>query len=475
MTKTLSAAGTFLHADKEARTISYVLLPFGEEGATSAGKITASAGAVALPEDVTSLELNLEHDYTKPVGRFVRVEETDSGIEATVKLAATTAGDDALTLAAEGLRTGISVEIADPVIRAGQLIAGRLTGAGLVVRPAFANARMIAADCGETNEKESAMPDNQNLEAAEVVASVEQPAPLHAGAEKVELGALTFNAAKNGESVQAALADLKTTDDAGKVFIKDQEVGELWEARKTERRIVEAVGVKPLSSLFVTGTRKARTFKVADWAGNKVELPTGKFTTSRENWQAKAKAVAVDVAMELIEFGSEDVISDLYEQAVESYVEQTESEMIELLALEGTAVAGAAGALDAVSKAAATLGAMGARMSLIAVSPDVYAALTEIKGADAPWWLQNQGSVNIGGQSANISGLTLTSDANLDAGTVIVADSRAIDYRESKEFRFRAIDLPKGGVDISLIKFNASKVTDPGAILVFSGVGGVEA
>ncbi|MGP9788313.1 hypothetical protein ACT3UD_18750, partial [Glutamicibacter sp. 287] len=79
-------------------------------------------------------------------------------------------------------------------------------------------------------------------------------------------------------------------------------------------------------------------FAVADWAGSKVELPTGKFTTSRENWQAKSKAVAVDVAVELVEFGSADVISDLYEQALDSYIEQTESEMVAFLVAGGTQI-----------------------------------------------------------------------------------------------------------------------------------------
>lgn len=469
MSQKLSAVGTLLKADAEERTLSYVLLPFGVEGSTSLGKLTAAAGAILLPDDVDTLELNLEHDYTKPIGKFVRVEETEAGLEATVKISKTSAGNDALQLAAEGLRTGISVEIADPVIRSGQLVAGRLTGAGLVVRPAFPTAQLIAADCGSTEEV--TMTEKLEATKTEEVAPIEQPAPLHAG-DKVELGKLTFEAARNGTSVQAALADQVPADDAGKVYIRDQEVGELWKARRNERRIVEAIGVKPLTSLFVTGTRKARTFAVADWAGSKVELPTGKFSTSRENWQASAKAVAVDVAMEVIEFGSEDVISDLYEQALESYIEQTEAELIKVLKQEGSPVTGATDAVDAVNKASAALGAIGARMDFVAVSPDVYAALTAIKSADAPWWLAGQGSLDVRNQSANLgSGLALASNPDLAEGTVIVGDSRAVDYRESKEFRFKALDLPRGGVDISLIKFRATKVTDPGAILVFSGVG----
>lgn len=462
--KPLNFTGELLTANADERTLTYLLLPYGEPGHTNVGTVTASRGSVSVPEDIATLELNEEHDYKRQIGKFTRVEETDNGLEATVRIVNTSRGNDSLILAQEGLRTGISVEISEPKIRAGRLIAGNLTGAGLVVKPAFKTAQLItAADCGElSNEKDSPM-ENENLEV--------QAAPLVASNSKIELGKLTFDAVKSGASVQAALADQLTTDDTGKVYIKDQEVGELWEARKTERPFVNKVGVKPLTSLILTGTKKARTFAVADWAGNKVEIPTGKFTTSRENWQASAKAVAVDVAMELIEFGSADVISELYAQAVDSYIEQTEAEVKTAVIAASTPVAGGlTDVVSAVTKGAEVLNSMGARMDFVLLAPDLYSKVINLKGADAPWWLQGQGSVNIGGQTFSASGITVQSDADLAAGTLVLGDVRAVDYRESKEFRYRAIDLPKGGIDISLIKFKALKITDAGALLKFSGL-----
>ncbi|MNW52382.1 hypothetical protein D3C74_299000 [compost metagenome] len=178
--------------------------------------------------------------------------------------------------------------------------------------------------------------------------------------------------------------------------------------------------------------------------------------------------------MEVIEFGSEDVISELYEQAMDSYIEQTESEVIAAMVAGGTQIAATAedDAISVVNKAADTLGAIGANMSIVACAPDVFATLRSIKAVDAPWWLAKQGSVNLANGSADLgSGVVLTSDPELAAGTVVVADSRAFDYRESKDFRYKALDLPRGGVDVSLIKFNSEKITDAGAILVFTGVG----
>lgn len=470
----IESYGELLASSAEDLTLTYRLLPFGEEGHTNVGTIVASKGVVQIDSDIKSLVVNEDHDFRKPIGYFESITEEETGLTATVRLIDTQAGRDAHKLATSGLRKGISVEIAEPLIRNGNLMAGRLTGAGLVVRPAFSNALLTAADCGENLTKESTMESTSTpLEAAEAP-SVVQAAPVFAGSAKAELGAITFEAFNAGgaPAINAALADLKTTADTGKVYIQDQEVGELFEARKTERPLINAIGVKPLTSLFVTGTKKQRTFAVADWAGNKAELPTGVFTTSRENWQAKAKAVAVDIAAELIEFGGESVISELYAQAIDSYVTQTESDVLTYVSANSTSVTAALGAVAAVDKASEVLGGIGARMDFIMVSPDVLAALRSIKSADAPWWLAAQSSVNLRDRSIDLGGVLLASNPALPAKTVLVGDSRAVDYRESKDIKFKSLDVAHGGVDISLIKFNALHVSDTGAILKFTNVAG---
>src|SRR5690606_33044775 len=104
------------------------------------GRVTASAGSLTLPESPSDLVANMEHDRTRPVARGVALDETDDGLTATLRVARTTAGDDLLVEAREGLRTGISVEIDDPVIKGGALVGGTLTGAGFVTEPAFPSA-----------------------------------------------------------------------------------------------------------------------------------------------------------------------------------------------------------------------------------------------------------------------------------------------------------------------------------------------
>jgi len=141
--------GTLLTASLADRILTYLLLPFGEVGYTNKGKVTATKGTVTWPTDVSSVHLNIEHDGIRPVGKATSIEETPQGIVASFKIAATSVGNDLLVEADEGLRPGVSVELDNPVIRAGRLIKALLTGAGAVTDPAFASALLLAADAGD--------------------------------------------------------------------------------------------------------------------------------------------------------------------------------------------------------------------------------------------------------------------------------------------------------------------------------------
>lgn len=145
----LQLTAQLLAADLNARELEYLILPFGEAGSTNLGAVTASAGTLTLPSDPSQLLFNEEHDATRPLGRGVSISETARGIVARFRVAKTTRGDDVLIEAAEGLRTGASVEIDDPVIRAGRLVSGVLTAVAAVVKPAFPSAQLVAADCGD--------------------------------------------------------------------------------------------------------------------------------------------------------------------------------------------------------------------------------------------------------------------------------------------------------------------------------------
>jgi|GEM_PF-856497 len=178
---TITTEGRLLAADSGDRTLRYLLLPYGEQGRTSMGRMVASRGTVQVPEDLRSVHLDIEHDRTRPVGWATSVEDTDTGMLASFEVARTRAGDDLLEEAAAGLRTGVSVDTEGTVVRGGRLVAARLVSVGAVVQPAFPSAQLVASDHGDDEEdtpttEEAAVPTTPAPEATPTITTTTTPA-----------------------------------------------------------------------------------------------------------------------------------------------------------------------------------------------------------------------------------------------------------------------------------------------------------
>jgi hypothetical protein len=162
MTNTIRAYGELLTASENDRVLTYKLLPFNEAGRTNKGSVTVSKGAVKIPSDISHLVLNTEHKQDAPVGRFISVEEREDALYATVTLSDFERGNEALHAARAGELTGISVEVRQPVIRAGRMYDGELVGAALCKAPAFSNALLMAADAGDISAQIAAIQEALN-------------------------------------------------------------------------------------------------------------------------------------------------------------------------------------------------------------------------------------------------------------------------------------------------------------------------
>ena len=148
---------TITAADSNARTITGRIVAFEEQANASTGKVIFAKGSV-VPADV---KLNLEHDRTRPIGKTLSMSVNEDSIDATFKIANTTAGSDALEEAMSGLRDGFSIELAvdeytmekDGTMR---VLAGEMTGVALVTEPAVRSARVseVAATEAEEEPKE---------------------------------------------------------------------------------------------------------------------------------------------------------------------------------------------------------------------------------------------------------------------------------------------------------------------------------
>ena len=241
----LTTPMTITAADSESRTITGRIVAFEEPANASTGKVVFAKGSI----EPKSVLLNLEHDRTRRIGKplSISLSEDQMSINATFKVAQTTAGNDALVEASEGLRDGFSIELAvddyvnqkDGTMR---VLAGELTGVALVSEPAVRSARVaeVAATEGEEDSESTpeadAIPTTEGDEVentvtdAAAVETVEAAQSVTASAKSVAYTAprIEVTAAKYLENkIQAALgsedarqyilAADNTTDNAGLV------------------------------------------------------------------------------------------------------------------------------------------------------------------------------------------------------------------------------------------------------------------
>lgn len=199
--KLYGANPELLTANDADLRLEYTLLTFGEEGYTSAGKVTVEPGVLEIPTG--HLPVNDEHAPDRPTGYMETVEEPER-IKASIHFFHTDEGRAAYTEAKEGKKRGLSMEVARPVIKAGKLLAGKLCGSGVVKRPAFPSSLLLAADYSET---EDGLPAEDAAEAVDNLQTAR--AALDAG----DLDAAAAAIAAAQETIIDAADDPEPADD----------------------------------------------------------------------------------------------------------------------------------------------------------------------------------------------------------------------------------------------------------------------
>ena len=214
---------TITAADSESRTITGRIVAFEEAANASTGKVVFAKGSI----EPKSVLLNLEHDRTRRIGKplSISLSEDQMSINATFKVAQTTAGNDALVEASEGLRDGFSIELAvddyinekDGTMR---VLAGELTGVALVSEPAVRSAR-VAEVAATTEEDSESTPDPEETPTTE--------------GDEVE------NTVTNADTVETVEAAQSVTASAKSVAYSSPRI-ELTAAKYLENKIMAAMG-----------------------------------------------------------------------------------------------------------------------------------------------------------------------------------------------------------------------------------------
>lgn len=504
---TIKIVGALTAADQTARTITGLVLPFGSEGRTSAGTVTASKDSVKIADQVL---LNMEHDGTRPIGRMLSHEVTDNGIEMTFSVAKTTAGNDLLAEVADGLRTGLSVEVQEPVIRNGSLLGGLLDAVAAVTRPAFDLARvsaMTAADIGDEDddqaeaevadedepgetaeaatedpESETSDEDPENEETIVTTATASLAASAASGATSKAITTVSefterLVAARNTGDHQmlAALADI-TQSGVGADIAQAQFLGELWSGRAYQRVVVPLVQPGSLTSYKVEGWRWTIKPEVASYSGNKAAVTSNSVDTEAAHADVVRLAGAHDFDRKFADFGDTAFLTSYMQAMTESYARKTDAALEDFLITSSTDVAPGT-VPSGVSPAAAAIvdGALAVLdkgvPDFALIAPDLWRQLLLTPKDQTLEYL----SMALGLEEGTVKNFKVVPRSGMDEGTVLVGIKGAVQFFElpGVPIRVDAINIANGGLDQGLFGYYAEMLHDAGglALVNVDGIG----
>jgi hypothetical protein len=519
----LTAEGVLLTANADARVLTYRLLPYGEKGRTSAGLLTASKGSVTLPADPSTMHLNIQHDRARPVGKATMISEDEHGLVAAFHIAATAAGNDLLLEAAEGLRPGVSVEIANPVIRRGALLAGALVHAGAVAEPAFPSALLVAADAGDLEvDGEIVEPDTVTINGVTYVKQTPQDEAAAAAESETEMGNLTaahVAAAGVGSTITtedrplsanevfkmvatayrtnnqplltAALANV-THDDGdndgdglGEIAAAPSWLGEVYSKASYVRKYIPLISNGPLTSFKETGYNFGTLPVVAKYAGNKADVPTGSMTAVPVTFSVEQWAHAADLDRRFIDFGDTDVVRAFIEAQVNSYRKVTDIETaVDIVAnanafVPGTVPTGINNALAAIVDGALALFNTDFQPTFAIIGANLYRGLALTKKDQVPEYLNATIGLEVGSSPGGFK--ILPSALPEYIGQVVVGDGSSVKFKElggGTPVRVEAEHVAQRGRDLGVFGYTSYQELADGGVIkatVTAGVGALGA
>jgi phage head maturation protease len=501
----LTTPMTITAADSESRTITGRIVAFEEPANASTGKVVFAKGSIQ-PKNVL---LNLEHDRTRRIAKPLSIALSDDqmSINATFKVANTTAGNDALIEASEGLRDGFSIELAvddyinekDGTMR---VLAGELTGVALVSEPAVRSARVaeVAATEGDedsettTDSEETPTTEGDEVENtvtnADTVETVEAAQSVTASAKSVAYTSprIEITAAKylenkimaalgSEDARQYVLAADNTTDNAG--LVPTRQLAEVINGLSTTvRPSIDAISRGALPDAGMTFEIPKIT--VAPAVGTVAE--DAAFTETDQN----SAFVSVDVkkfagqqkfSVELLQRTSPVFFDELLRNMTAAMAKQQDTYVNSVLVAGATADATtvatyptAAELLGFVARGAASV--YGATAGLanpfarnILMNTSQWSNAMSLNDAGRPIYNASQPS-NAGGVitptslRGNIAGLDLYVTANTAATTdiddsIMVINPDAYTWYESPSYQLRAESTADGSITVGVYSFGA--------------------
>jgi len=444
-------------ADSNSRTISGRIVTFEETGNASIGKVQFAAGSI----EPTAVLLNLEHDRTRRIGKTLSIESSDKGIDATFKIAETTAGNDALVEAQEGLRDGFSVEVSfdeyetlkDGTVR---ILAGELTGVALTSEPAIRSARVESVAATEEEISDS-------------TTETEAPNPTQ-GEDKVED---TVKDAATAETVEAAQSITATANAVG--GFKSAPRIELTAAKYLENKVLAA-----------TGDENARQYVLAadnttDNAGmvptrQLAEVINGLSTTIRPSIEAISRGTLPDAGMtfEIPKITVAPTVAVVAEEMAKAQDKYANDQLVAGATADSTSIATyptAAELLGVVARGSASVYAATAGLANpfarnILMNTSQWSNVMSLNDAGRPIYNEVTQPSNQPGLATptslrgRVAGLDLFVTANTAATTdiddsIMIINPDAYTWYEGTSYQLRAESTADGSITVGVYSFGA--------------------
>jgi HK97 family phage prohead protease len=486
-------------ADTNKRTISGKIVTWDEQGSTSAGLTVFEKNSIDFSKPV---KLLLEHQTTKPLGKLVDITATDTGLEATFRLAKTFRADDALEEAATGLRDGFSVGVKinewkneEGVLR---IKSSTLQEVSLVTDPAIDSARVAEVAASETPENSEATAEDTTTEENKV-SEITSEAPIATEAvEATQAPVVTANymaytkprvdtnvtagqyAAAQIRAIQgdsdardlvAALQIATVSENTGMVppnYLRDV-IGVIDSSRpfidSIERAPLPASGMKIFTPKLGTQATVALTAE-----GNEYSSTDTTVTFQEDNIVKFAGAGVIN--QELLD-RSDPSFLDLYiRELAASYAQKTDDYAAKIAADGADSSTGATIYKSIADGIADSYGIMRFTPNKLLVAPsggyvniDFANLLGAVDENKRPLFAaaisQNAGGlITQGSTNGTVAGLDLVVDPNYTGNTgnakvALVYPTQAMRFHESGTFEIRANIVANGRVEIGLYGYVA--------------------
>jgi phage head maturation protease len=484
--------------DSPKRTIYGLAAPYNKAARTSTGQeVLFMPGS--LPVDGPAPKLMQYHDSTKPIGIVTERVETPEGVMFAARISATGAGDEALTLAQDGVLDSVSVgatptewTMVDGVMHVTASIWSELS---MVSEGAFADAKIhqIAAqsDIGlpqtepdtDENENETTTETPEELTVSEnqapVVEAATPTAPLWATAKPqfklpapseyiaaMAAGGSVF--AEMNARIHAAAPNITTADTPG--ILPEIITGSVYDSLNPIRPFVSAIGTKAMPTAGATFRRpKIVTRPVV------TEQPTGQLnaldpstvSVSNSDVSKLTFGTYVTVSEQDLDWSDPASINIILEQLAIAYGQATDNYAVDQLVAQTTqteTLSSFSGAdiVEAIYGAAYQISNTSNYLPThYVVSPVTWAKLgMAVDGSNSPVFpfvgAPGLGGYNAYGTSSAVSwngnplGLSLVVDKNMAGGTTTGTLSGVVGHAAGAAAGFEFYEQMKGAISVDV-------------------------